>query len=318
MESPKPEFSQVVIDVSFAGVNQADLLQARGQYPPPPGATSVLGLEVSGTVSDIGAGVTGFSPGDPVVALLSSGGYGQQVAVDSSLVLPLPTALTLQQGAGVMEAACTTWNNLFQVAQLAPKETVLIHGASGGVGSFATQLASALGSTVIATARTPERANRCLALGASNALAYSQYPDFANELPSLIHELTQGKGVDVIFDVLGAQYLPAHIESLAQDGRLVTIGLQRGAKANINMGTLLAKRASIHGTTLRSRPLEQRAAIVESVYTHVWPLLESGVIAPVIHSVLPLHQALEAHQLLASGEVYGKVLLDCTQVTQTA
>lgn len=315
METPIPEFSQVVINVSFAGVNQADLLQARGSYPPPAGSSNVLGLEVAGTVSDIGSGVTRFSPGDSVVALLPAGGYAESVAVDQSLVLPLPKGLSLERGAGLMEAACTAWNNLVQVGQLQAGQYVLIQGASGGVGSFAIQLASARGATVLASARTEQRAQRCLELGAHTAFAYEQYDDFTSALPQLVATHTGNHGVDVILDVLGAQYLPAHIASLATDGRLVTIGMQRGTRGELNFAALLAKRASVHGTTLRSRPLSERAAIVEAVHTYVWPLVESGHVIPQIHQTMPLAQAAEAHTLLASGEVFGKLILDCRNPT---
>lgn len=309
LETPSPTNSQVVLHIVAAGVNRADLLQAAGKYPPPPGASEVLGLECLGTVSSVGHFASRFSPGNSVVALLDCGGYGESVAVDESLVLPTPRGWDGPAGGGLMEAACTAWSNLVMVGGLAPGKTVLIQGGSGGVGTFAIQLAKALGAMVIATARTPERAARCRALGADHAFAYAEYENFPEALPGLISEVTDGRGADIILDVLGAQFLEPHIRSLATGGRLVTIGTQRGAQGQLNLGMLLTKRASVSGTTLRSRPLAEKAAIVREVHTHVWPLLESGTIKPVLHGTFSLTEAPAAHALLASGEVFGKLVL---------
>lgn len=309
MEKPEAANSQVVIEIAAAGVNRADLLQAAGKYPPPLGASDVLGLECLGTVSSGGHLSPLFSPNDSVVALLDSGGYAEFVAVDHSLVLPTPHGWEGPAGGGLMEAACTAWNNLVDVGGLSAGQTVLIHGGSGGVGTFAIQLAKALGATVIATARTRERADRCRALGADQAVAYLGFEDFPGALPGLIAELTNGLGADLILDVLGAKYLDAHVRSVSTGGSIVVIGMQRGARGSLDLSALLTKRASIHGTTLRSRPLAEKAKIVADVYSHVWPLLESGRIVPVLHGSFPLEEAREAHALLASGEVFGKLVL---------
>ncbi len=312
MESPAPLFEQVVIDITAAGVNRADVLQAHGHYSPPPEASDVLGLEVAGVVSAVGRSGSPFRVGDRVMALLDSGGYAEKVAVSEHLVLPIPDRFSFTQAAGIMEAACTVWSNLFDVGGLKPSETVLIHGGSGGVGSFAIQLAAARGAHVIAVARTPERVARCLELGAHVGFAYqddtSDEP-FTERLPHNVRDVTGGQGVDVILDVLGAAYLDAHLASLATGGRLVVIGLQKGVRGTLNLGRLLEKRASIHGTTLRSRPLEEKAALVDAVKRHVLPLLADGSITPIIHTTLPLHAAQKAHTALTSGDVFGKVVL---------
>lgn len=313
--TPTPGPGEVLITVAAAGVNRADLLQAAGHYPPPPGASNILGLEVSGTITALGAGVTSLHLGDQVVALTDSGGYASSVAVPIELVLPLPSSMDLVEGAGLMEAACTVWSNLFDVARLRDNETILIHGGSGGIGSFAIQVAKVSGAKVIATARTAGRAERCHNLGADHVLAYGDYSaadgtnSFAECLPELIGELTEGHGADVILDVLGAAALGANVASLATGGRLVVIGMQQGVRAELNLGALLTKRASVHGTTLRARPLAEKARIINAVYENLWPMIDQGELAPVIHAELPLAQAQEAHDLLKTGEVFGKLVL---------
>jgi len=311
VETIEPAYGQVTVDIAAAGINRADLLQARGLYPPPPGASTILGLEFSGIVSACGPGVTSFAPGDRVIGLTDSGAYSEQITIAADLLLRVPEPVSLIDAGGIMEAACTVWSNLYDRARLLPGQSVLIHGASGGVGSFAIQLASALGSTVLATARTPERADRCRALGAAHAFAYARpqgEPTFDNDLPQLVREVTHD-GVDVILDVLGGQYLSANLHSLALGGRLVTIGTQRGARAELDLGLVMSRRLALHGTTLRSRPLEEKAEIVRAVGAHVLPLLASGQIVPVTHATFALEDASAAHALLDSGEVFGKVLL---------
>lgn len=313
--TPTPGPHEVLITVAAAGINRADLMQAKGLYPPPPGASDILGLEVSGTITAKGAEVSGFHMGDQVVALLDSGGYAEMVAVPASQVLPLPKGFDLVEAAGIMEAACTVWSNLHDVARLRSGETVLIHGGSGGVGSLAIQLAKLGGARVIATARTAARAEQCRAAGADFAFAYGEYlnddgsDDFGNRLPALVGAVTEDRGADVILDVVGAALFEANINALAPDGRLVVIGMQKGSKTQLNLGTLLAKRASVHGTTLRSRPAQEKEHIVNAVRELVWPALTRGELAPIIHAQFPLAKAQEAHELLASGEVFGKVLL---------
>lgn len=301
-----------VIDITSAGVNRADLLQLAGHYKPPHGVTAVLGLECSGIISAVPQGIvppSDYEVGQPVVALLSGGGQSASAVVPKHLILPKPTSWTLIEAGGLMEAACTVWSNLTAIAHLKAGETVLIQGGSGGIGTFAIQYARALGATVIATARTKERAQQCAELGAHHVLTYSDYANSPEELPKIVQDLSNGLGADVILDVLGGQYLASHIDALAPDGRLIIIGLQRGATGNLNLAKLLAKRATIHGTTLRARPEHQKAEIVSSVHQEIWPLLESGAIKPVLHQTLPLDQQEKAHALLASGEVFGKIVL---------
>lgn len=298
-----------VIDVTSAGVNRADLLQRAGKYAPPSGVPDILGLEVSGHISAIPNANSQYQLGQEVVALLPGGGQQRHVAVPQYAILPMPTSWTLIEAGGLMEAACTTWSNLVAVAQLQPKETVLILGGSGGIGTFAIQFAKALGARVITMARTPERARRCAALGADHVIVYQEHANLPETLPKLISELSNGEGVNVVLDVLGGRFIDTHIDCLADDGRLVVIGLQKGSSGAVNLGKLLTKRGSLHGTTLRSRPAQQKASIVQGVYRDVWPLLETGAIKPVLHQALPLLSQEYAHSLLATGEVFGKLVL---------
>jgi len=298
-ESPTPDSGDLIISVAGAGVNRADVLQSRGLYPSPKGWPEWPGLECAGIVSAVGADVAGFKVGDRVAALVGGGAYAEEVAVPADLVLPVPPGLTLVEAAGVMEAACTVWSNL-AAAHAVPGETLLVHGGSGGIGTFAIQLAKALGLRVITTARGPERVRRCLELGADVAVDYES-EDFVDAAQAL-------GGADVILDVIGAAYLERNLAALATGGRLVVIGLQRGAHAEVDLGTLLAKRASIIGTTLRSRPHAERSAIVAAVGREVWPLIPEKV-RPVIHSTIALDEAQSAHDLLESGEAFGKLIL---------
>ena len=296
---PMPLPDGIVIDVAGAGVNRADVLQRRGLYPSPAGWPEWPGLECAGIVSAVGPEVTAFRIGDPVCALVGGGAYAEQVAAPADLALPAPAGLTLIESAGVMEAACTVWSNL-AAAHTLPGETLLIHGGSGGVGTFAIQVAKALGLRVITTARGPERVRRCLELGADVAVDYES-EDFVDAALAL-------DGADVILDVVGAAYLERNLAALATGGRLVVIGLQRGARAEVDLGTLLFKRASIIGTTLRSRPHTERAEIVAAVGRELWPLIPEKV-HPVIHSTIRFDEAQSAHDLLDSGEVFGKLVL---------
>ncbi len=299
IESPVARPGEVLIDISGAGVNRADLLQRRGSYPSPSGWPEWPGLECAGIISAVGDDARGFHVGDHVCALVGGGAYAEQIAVPADLVLPAPRALTLVESAALMEAACTVWSN-FQAANLSPGETLVIHGGSGGIGTFAIQLAKALGVLVIATARGAERAQRCLDLGADVAVDYTAR-DFVEAAQAV-------GGADVILDVVGAAYLERNLAALAAGGRLVVIGLQRGAKAELDLGTLMAKRAHIIGTTLRSRPHAERAAIVSGVGREVWPLIPDEV-RPVIYRTVPFDDAQAAHDLMESGEVFGKVVL---------
>ena len=302
--APRPGPGEVLVRVAAAGVNRADLLQRAGHYPPPPGASEILGLEVSGTVAALGEGVTGWAEGDEVCALLAGGGYAELVAVPAGQLLPAPAGLDLVDAAALPEAVCTAWSNLVGTGRLRAGETVLVHGGSGGVGSAAIQLAFAVGARVLTTAGGPERTARCRELGADVAIDHR-----TQDVVAAVEEATEGRGVDVILDVLGAGGLDQNVRSLATGGRLVVIGTQKGRKGEIDLGRLLTKRASVHATTLRARPLEEKAAIVADVRERAWPLLDDGRLRPVVAERLPLAEAARAHELLDSGAVFGKVLL---------
>lgn len=284
---PIPGPDEVVLDVAAAGVNRADLLQRQGFYPPPPGASDILGLEVSGVLD-----------GEPVCALLSGGGYAQRVAVPRGQVMPLPPGVDLVTAAGIPEVACTVYSNLAMTAGLQPGERLLVHGGGSGIGTFAIQWAKALGATVAVTAGSEAKLRRCADLGADVLINYREQ-DFTNFGP-----------FDVILDVVGAKYLQSNVRALADGGRLVVIGLQGGVKAELNLGMLVSKRASVMGTSLRSRPGTQKAQICADVVEDVWPLYASGAIKPVIDRVLPLAEASEAHRVLAESGHFGKVVLE--------
>ncbi|PFG39374.1 putative PIG3 family NAD(P)H quinone oxidoreductase [Georgenia soli] len=301
---PRPGPGEVLLKVAAAGLNRADILQRAGHYPPPPGASDILGLEVSGTVAAVGEGVTGWKLGEQACALLAGGGYAELVAVPAGQLLPVPAGLDLVDAAALPEAACTAWSNLVGVAGLRAGETVLIHGGSGGVGSVAIQLASAVGARVLTTAGGPERTARCRELGADVAIDHR-----SEDVAAAVQEATDGRGADVILDVLGAGGLDQNVRSLATGGRLVVIGTQKGRKGEIDLGRLMTRRASLHATTLRARPLEEKAAIVADVRERVWPMLDDGRLRPVVADRLPLAEAARAHELLDSGNVFGKVLL---------
>jgi putative PIG3 family NAD(P)H quinone oxidoreductase len=295
----QPAPGEVLIDVAAAGVNRADLLQRQGQYPPPPGAPPYPGLECSGRIRAVGADVTGWRPGDEVCALLGGGGYAQRVAVPAGHVLPVPRGVALVDAAGLPEVACTVWSNLVQGAGLRAGETVLIHGGGGGIGTFAIQLARALGATVVVTARAGKHA-ALRELGAHAVVDYTS-ADFV--------EAVGGHGADVILDIVGGPYLHRNLQALATGGRLVVIGLQGGRRAELDLGLLLAKRATVTATSLRARPAGQKAAIVRGVREQVWPLVESGAIRVVVDRRLPMADAAAAHTVLESSAHLGKVLL---------
>ena len=269
-ELPDPEAGpgEVVLDVAAAGLNRADLLQRQGFYPPPPGASDVIGMECSGTVSAVGEGVTGWSVGDQACALLAGGGYAEKVAVPAGQLLPIPDGVDLVTAAALPEVACTVWSNVFMVAGLKPDETFLVHGGAGGIGTFAIQLAHQLGARVLTTGGTAEKLAACAALGADVTINYRDQ-DFVE----VVKESTDGHGADVILDNMGAKYLPRNVEALATEGRLVIIGMQGGAKGELDISRLLAKRGAVIATGLRGRPTEGKAAICASVLEHVWPLV---------------------------------------------
>ncbi|MBB6346314.1 NAD(P)H-quinone oxidoreductase [Nonomuraea muscovyensis] len=294
---PRPEQGEVVIEVTAAGVNRADVHQRRGFYDPPPGAPPYPGLEVSGVVAEVGDGVEGFRPGDEVCALLAGGGYAERVAVPWQQLMPVPDGVSPVRAAALPEVACTVWSNVFMLARLRRGETLLVHGGASGIGTFAVQLAKALGSRVVTTVGSAEKARRLTELGADEVVNYRE-EDFADRLSA-----------DVILDIIGAKYLAQNIRALNTGGRMVTIGLQGGAKAELDLGALLTKRASIHGTTLRARPVDEKGAIVRSVVDNVWPLVSAGALRPVVYAEVPMAEAAEAHRMLDSGEHIGKILL---------
>ena len=300
--APEPGPGEVLVDVVGAGVNRADLLQREGHYPPPPGASETIGLEVSGHVSALGPGVDGLEVGQPCVALLAGGGYAEQVAVPAGQVLPPPPGYDLVDAAGVLEVAATVWSTL-AYTHLAAGETFLVHGGAGGIGSFAIQYAKARGATVIATAGSETKLQHCRDLGADHAFSYRD--DWAAE----VRGATGGRGVDVVLDNMGAQYLEAHVQLLAPDGRLVVIGLQGGRTATIDLGVLLAKRGTVAAISLRGRPVEQKTDICRHVAAEVWPLLAAGTIKPAPLTTYALDEVVDAHRTLESGDNVGKIVL---------
>ncbi|AIG73205.1 Hypothetical protein AJAP_01340 [Amycolatopsis japonica] len=293
---------EVVIEVAASAVNRADLLQRQGNYPPPPGASEILGLECSGTIAEIGEGVEGWRIGDEVCALLAGGGYGEKVAVPAGQLLPLPAEVELLAAAGLPEVACTVWANVVMHGGLSEGDVLLVHGGAGGIGTHAIQVAKALGATVAVTAGSDERLESCRQLGADIAINYKEQ-DFVEVLRA------ETGGANVILDNMGAKYLGRNIDALAMDGRLVIIGMQGGVKGELNIGKLMGKRASVFGAGLRSRPLAQKAAIVADVRERLWPLVEQGSVKPIVGQVVPMAEAASAHRALEEGTVFGKVLL---------
>ena len=295
---------EVIVDVAAAAVNRADVLQRQGLYPPPPGAPEWLGLECSGTVAELGAGVTSLSIGDEVCCLLSGGGYAERVAVPAGQAMPIPAGVDLVTAAGLPEVACTVWSNLVMVAHLQRGEWLLVHGGGSGIGTMAIQVARALGARVAVTAGSAAKLARCEELGAEVLINYREQ-DFVEVLAAE----TGGRGVDVILDNMAAKYLDRNIVSLAPGGRLVIIGMQGGVKGEIDLGTLLRRNGTVHATTLRGRTPEQKAEICTQVERHVWPWIAAGIVRPVIDRVMPLTNAAEAHRALEAGEVTGKIVL---------
>jgi putative PIG3 family NAD(P)H quinone oxidoreductase len=306
LEVPDPAAGpgEVVIEVVASGVNRADLLQRQGHYPPPPGAPPYPGLECSGRVRAVGDGVTGWRPGEAVCALLSGGGYAQQVAVPAGQVLPVPGNVDVATAAALPETACTVYANVFQLAGLAGGEALLVHGGAGGIGTMAIQLGKALGAWVACTAGTEEKLARCRDLGADLAVNYRR-EDFVRA----VVDATGGAGADVILDIMGASYLQRNLAALATGGRLVIIGRQGGSRAEVDLGVLQAKRASVHATTLRARPAPEKAAVVAAVRDQVWPLISAGKVRAVVDRMLPMTEAAQAHRVMAASEHVGKILL---------
>jgi putative PIG3 family NAD(P)H quinone oxidoreductase len=304
LPDPSPGSGEVVIDMAGTAVNRADIVQRQGNYPPPPGASDVLGLECSGVVSALGSSVSQWSVGDQVCALLAGGGYAEKVLVPAGQVMPVPAGVDLVTAGALPEVACTVWSNVFMIAGLQQGETLLVHGGGGGIGTMAIQLASALGAWVVTTAGSPSKLEVCRSLGADVAINYHEQ-DFVEEVKAA----TDGRGADVILDNMGASYLDRNISALATEGRLVIIGLQGGVKGELNIGKLLAKRGAVIATALRARPVEEKSAICSSVVEHVCPLVADGAVRPVVHTTLRLDQAAEAHTMMEAGDHIGKIVL---------
>ena len=304
VDDPVPGPGEVLVDVVASAVNRADVLQRRGFYDPPPGASPYPGLECSGRVAALGDGVTGWSVGDEVCALLAGGGYAERVAVPAGQLLPVPAGLSVLEAAALPEVVCTVWSNVFGVGALQPGEVLLVHGGTSGIGTIALQLAARHGARVFCTVGSPDKAARAVELGAERAVRYRD-EDFVE----VVRAATDGRGADVVLDNMGATYLDRNVRVLATGGRLVVIGLQGGVKAELDLGRLLGKRASVHATSLRARPTAEKAAVVAEVLAQVWPAVEAGEVRPVIDRVLPLEDVAEAHRALEASEHIGKIVL---------
>jgi putative PIG3 family NAD(P)H quinone oxidoreductase len=302
LDKPRPGPGEILIEVVAAGINRADLLQRQGHYPPPPGASGVLGLEASGHVAELGPGVTGWQVGDACVALLAGGGYAAYVVAPAGQVVPPPEGIDLVAAAGLIEVAATVQSNLDR-AGLAAADVFLVHGGAGGIGSFAVSYAKHLGATVITTAGNPQKLAYCRDRGADYALSYR------DDWPAAVREAAGDHGVDVILDNMGATYLDDHVQLLAPDGHLVVIGMQGGTRGPLDLGRLMRKRGTLYAASLRSRPVEQKAAICRAVAERVWPLVADGTLQPVPYETYPLAEAAAAHARMESGEHTGKIIL---------
>jgi putative PIG3 family NAD(P)H quinone oxidoreductase len=298
---PTPGPGEVLVAVAATAVNRADTLQRQGFYPPPPGASDVIGLECSGTVAALGDGVEGWAVGDEVCALLAGGGYAAYVVVPAGQLMPVPAGVSLVEAAALPEVACTVWSNVFMVAGLQPGDRFLVHGGSGGIGTMAIQLASALSAKVFTTAGSAEKLAACAELGADVTINYRE-EDF-------VEVVKADGGADVILDNMGAKYLGRNVEALATEGRLVIIGMQGGAKGELDINALLRKRGAVIATSLRARPVDDKAAICASVVENVWPLVADGTVRPIVHTTMPLEDVAAAHALMESSDHIGKTVL---------
>jgi len=301
---PVPADGEVLIRVAAAGVNRPDVFQRRGRYAPPPGASDIPGLEVSGTIEALGPGVSGVAVGDAVCALVSGGGYAEYCVAPAPQCLPVPRGMDVVTAAAIPETFFTVWTNVFQRGRLQPGESLLVHGGSSGIGTTAIQLAKARGSRVFATAGTPDKCAACERLGAERCVDYR-----TGDFVAVIRELTGGRGVDVVLDMVGADYFARNLDVLAVEGRLVEIATLHGVKAEVNLQAIMGRRLTITGSTLRPRPVADKAAIATELRQHVWPLLEAGTVKPIIHATFPLRDAAEAHRLMESSVHTGKLLL---------
>ena len=301
---PEPGLDEVLIRVEASGVNRPDIMQRKGFYPPPPGATDVPGLEVSGTVVKKGKNVADPEVGSQVCALVSCGGYAEYCLASVSICLPVPEKISLEHAAGIPETFFTVWTNVFERGQLKSGETLLVHGGSSGIGTTSIQLGKAFGATVYTTAGTQEKCEYCKNLGADAAINYNE-----NDFEAEIKTLTENRGVDVILDMVGGPYFPKNIKILAAEGRLLQIALMQGYKAEVDFRPLLMKRVTLTGSTLRPRSIKEKAEIARALRKEVWPLLDSGTIRPIIHQTFPLEKAADAHRLMESSNHIGKILL---------
>ena len=301
---PDPGLDEVLIRVEAAGVNRPDIMQRKGLYPPPPGATDVPGLEVSGTVVKKGKNVAEPEVGSQVCALVSCGGYAEYCLASASICLPVPKKISLEHAAGIPETFFTVWTNVFERGQLKSGETLLVHGGSSGIGTTSIQLGKAFGATVYTTAGTQEKCEYCKNLGADAAINYNE-----NDFEAEIKTLTENRGVDVILDMVGGPYFPKNIKILAVQGRLLQIALMQGYKAEVDFRPLLMKRVTLTGSTLRARSVNEKAEIAQALRKEVWPLMDSGTIRPIIHQTFPLEKAADAHRLMESSNHIGKILL---------
>jgi NADPH2:quinone reductase len=301
---PEPAAGEVLIKVAAAGVNRPDVFQRLGRYPPPPGASDIPGLEVAGTIEQLGAGVREWRVGDAVCALVAGGGYAEYCAAPAPQCLPVPRGLDLVAAAGIPETFFTVWTNVFERGRLEAGESLLVHGGASGIGTTAIQLARARGARVFATARSAEKCAACERLGAERAINYRE-TDFV----AVVRELTGGRGVDVVLDMVGGEYFARNIEALAIEGRLVEIATLHGVKAELNIQTIMHRRLTITGSTLRARPVAEKGAIAAAVRQRVWPLIEAGAVKPVVHATFPLRDAAAAHRMMEAGAHIGKLVL---------
>jgi NADPH2:quinone reductase len=302
--TPVPADGEVLIRVAAAGVNRPDIFQRLGRYPPPPGASDIPGLEVAGTIEQLGPQVRNWRIGDEVCALVAGGGYAEYCTAPAPQCLPVPRRLDVVAAAAIPETFFTVWTNVFARGRLQAGESLLVHGGSSGIGTAAIQLARARGSRVFATAGSAEKCAACERLGAERAINYRE-ADFA----AVVRELTGGRGVDVVLDMVGAEYFARNIEALAVEGRLVEIATLHGVKAELNIQTIMQRRLTVTGSTLRPRPVADKGAIAAALRQEIWPLLESGAVAPIVHATFPLREAAEAHRVMESGVHIGKLVL---------
>jgi NADPH2:quinone reductase len=306
VDRPEPTIGpgEVLVKVAAAGVNRPDVLQRQGRYPPPPGITDIPGLEIAGTIARIASGVTAWQVGDRVCALVSGGGYSEFCAVPAPQCLPVPRGMDFTHAAAIPETTFTVWTNVFERGKLSRGESILIHGGSSGIGTTAIQLARALGARVFATAGSAEKCAACEAIGAEHAVNYRE-----GDFVAAVKEFTNGRGVDVVLDMVAGDYVQRNIEVLALDGRLVMIGRQGGVKSEIDIMPILRKRLILTGSTLRTRSIAEKGALAQAVHQHVWPLFESGAIRVIVHQTFPLRDAAAAHRVMESSTHMGKLVL---------